>query len=114
MQPVKVDTTEGTTVILASGVEAGQMLITDGADKLRNGTKVEPRQARPGQRSSQSIAQNNGQNNGRTGIQSNGQSGLPDNGQGLVQGGQGDGQQTLQRGNQPGTRQPRQPQQRSQ
>lgn len=40
MQPVEVDTTQGSMVILKSGVEANQQVVVDGADKLQNGSKV--------------------------------------------------------------------------
>lgn len=58
MQSIKVDLVEGTTTILESGLSAGQLVVTDGADKLRNGMLVEPRlgnQNRPRQQN-----QNNG------------------------------------------------------
>jgi membrane fusion protein, multidrug efflux system len=45
MQPVKVDLTEGTTTILDSGLSAGDSVVTDGADKLRAGMKVDARPA---------------------------------------------------------------------
>ncbi len=103
MQPVKVDTTEGSTVILASGVQAGQQLVTDGTDKLRDGTKVEPSQSRT------TLATQNGQVNlhsGERNVQS---------GQGAAaQGGQGDGQQGAGTGTRQGTRQPRKQQQKPQ
>jgi multidrug efflux pump subunit AcrA (membrane-fusion protein) len=44
MQSVKVDLTEGTTVILNSGLKQGDLVVTDGADKLRAGMKVDARQ----------------------------------------------------------------------
>lgn len=44
-QPVKVDLTEGSRVILASGVAAGDQVVVDGQEKLRNGSRVSPRQA---------------------------------------------------------------------
>jgi multidrug efflux system membrane fusion protein len=44
-QPVKVDLTEGSRVILASGVNAGDQVVVDGQEKLRNGSRVSPRQA---------------------------------------------------------------------
>ena len=47
MQPVKVEIVEGTTVVLAEGPEPNQQVITDGADKLRDGTKVIPGNAHP-------------------------------------------------------------------
>ncbi len=47
MQSIKVDLVEGTTTIVDTGLSAGQMVVTDGADKLRNGMMVEPRLATP-------------------------------------------------------------------
>lgn len=48
-QPVKVDLTEGSQVILASGLNPGDQIVVDGQEKLRNGAKVIPRtmQGRP-------------------------------------------------------------------
>jgi multidrug efflux system membrane fusion protein len=43
MKPVKVDLIEGTTVIFASGASIGDEVVTDGADKLRAGMKVDAR-----------------------------------------------------------------------
>jgi hypothetical protein len=40
MQPVDIDTTQGSMVILKSGLEANQQVVVDGADKLQNGSKV--------------------------------------------------------------------------
>jgi multidrug efflux system membrane fusion protein len=40
MQPVDVDTTQGSMVILKSGLEANQQVVVDGADKLQSGSKV--------------------------------------------------------------------------
>jgi membrane fusion protein, multidrug efflux system len=42
-QPVVVDVTEGTQVILASGVNPGDQIVIDGQEKLLNGSKVSPR-----------------------------------------------------------------------
>jgi multidrug efflux system membrane fusion protein len=44
-QPVKVDLTEGTQVILSSGVKPGDAIVIDGQEKLRNGSRVIPRQS---------------------------------------------------------------------
>jgi membrane fusion protein, multidrug efflux system len=41
-QPVKVDVTEGTQVILASGVNPGDQVVVDGQEKLLNGSRVAP------------------------------------------------------------------------
>lgn len=48
MQPVVVDTTEGSTVVLKSGLDAGQQVVVDGADKLQDGAKVIASAARTG------------------------------------------------------------------
>jgi len=42
---VKVDLTEGTQIILASGVSQGEQLVVDGQEKLRNNARVVPRNA---------------------------------------------------------------------
>ena len=42
-RPVKVDVTEGSQVILASGVNPGDQVVIDGQEKLRNGARVLPR-----------------------------------------------------------------------
>lgn len=42
-QPVKVDVTEGTQVILASGLNAGDQVVVDGQEKLLDGSRVTPR-----------------------------------------------------------------------
>jgi multidrug efflux system membrane fusion protein len=40
MQPVVIDTTQGSMVVLKSGLEANQQVVVDGADKLQDGAKV--------------------------------------------------------------------------
>jgi multidrug efflux system membrane fusion protein len=40
MQPIVIDTIQGSMVILKSGLEANQEVVVDGADKLQNGAKV--------------------------------------------------------------------------
>jgi hypothetical protein len=57
MQPVQIDTTEGSLVVLKSGLEANQSVVVDGADKLQNGAKVTPSLARPNQRKRQAQQQ---------------------------------------------------------
>ena len=44
-RPVTVELTEGTQVILNGGVNAGDPIVVDGQEKLRNGSRVIPRQA---------------------------------------------------------------------
>jgi membrane fusion protein, multidrug efflux system len=40
MQPIVIDTAQGSMVVLKSGLEANQQVVVDGADKLQDGTKV--------------------------------------------------------------------------
>ena len=42
-QPVTVDITEGSQVILSSGVKAGDQVVVDGQEKLLDGSRVTPR-----------------------------------------------------------------------
>ncbi|HEU4637028.1 MAG TPA: efflux RND transporter periplasmic adaptor subunit [Edaphobacter sp.] len=44
-QPVKVDLTEGSQVILSGGLKPGDTIVVDGQEKLRSGSRVTPRQA---------------------------------------------------------------------
>lgn len=44
-QTVNVELTEGTQVILNSGVKAGDQIVVDGQEKLKNGSKVFPKAA---------------------------------------------------------------------
>lgn len=45
VRAVKVDLTEGSQIILSSGVSAGEVVVVDGQEKLRNGSRVIPRQS---------------------------------------------------------------------
>ncbi len=58
MQSVKVDLTEGTTTILQSGVAVGESVVTDGADKLRSGMKVDARPMTHGRSKTQAQSDN--------------------------------------------------------
>lgn len=40
---VAVDTTQGTTVVIRSGLQPGQQVVTDGQEKLQEGSRVIPR-----------------------------------------------------------------------
>jgi membrane fusion protein, multidrug efflux system len=42
MQPVQIALTQGTTVVLASGLQPGERVVTDGQEKLQAGSKVAP------------------------------------------------------------------------
>jgi len=42
MRPVKVDLTQGSTVVVASGLQAGEKVVTDGQEKLQPGSHVAP------------------------------------------------------------------------
>jgi multidrug efflux system membrane fusion protein len=44
-RPVTVDLTEGSQVILSGGVKAGDVIVVDGQEKLRNGSRVIPKLA---------------------------------------------------------------------
>jgi membrane fusion protein, multidrug efflux system len=46
-RPVNVELTEGAQVILNGGVNPGDPIVVDGQEKLRNGSRVIPRQATP-------------------------------------------------------------------
>jgi multidrug efflux system membrane fusion protein len=50
VQPVVVDVTEGTQIILKSGLKAGDQVIVDGQEKLKKYSKVIPATARTGGR----------------------------------------------------------------
>ncbi len=56
MQLIKVDTVEGNTTIIASGLTPGQQVVTDGADKLRSGVTVVPHPMRTPQQAAQRPA----------------------------------------------------------
>ena len=47
VQPVVVDVTEGTQVILKSGLNAGDQVVVDGQEKLKKFSKVDPKAAAP-------------------------------------------------------------------
>jgi len=42
LRPIVVDVTEGTQVIVGSGLVAGEQVVVDGVEKLKNGSKVQP------------------------------------------------------------------------
>jgi multidrug efflux system membrane fusion protein len=42
MQPVQIALTQGNTVVLASGLQAGDKVVTDGQEKLQAGSRVQP------------------------------------------------------------------------
>ncbi len=42
MEPVQVSLTQGNTVVIASGLQAGDRVVTDGQEKLQAGSKVAP------------------------------------------------------------------------
>jgi multidrug efflux system membrane fusion protein len=46
IQPVKIALAQGQVTILDSGIEAGQKVVVDGADRLRQGAPVVATQAR--------------------------------------------------------------------
>ena len=46
VQPIVMDLTEGSQVILKSGVNAGDQIVIDGQEKLKKGSRVAPQQGR--------------------------------------------------------------------
>jgi multidrug efflux system membrane fusion protein len=62
--PVQVDTTEGTDVILTSGVKAGDQLVTDGQEKLKNGSRVVPRKGVTSTGVQSAVVRENGRQQG--------------------------------------------------
>jgi multidrug efflux system membrane fusion protein len=62
---VKLGPVEGETTVIESGLAAGERVVTDGADKLRDGAKIEP--VTPEQRAAQSAGapRGEGSNGGR-------------------------------------------------
>lgn len=46
-RPVQVDMTQGNFVVIRSGLQAGETVVTDGQDKLRIGSHVVPQTGRP-------------------------------------------------------------------
>ncbi len=50
MRPVQIALTQGSTVVVASGLQAGERVVTDGQEKLQAGSRVAPQApARPNQ-----------------------------------------------------------------
>jgi membrane fusion protein, multidrug efflux system len=84
-QPVKVDITEGAQVILASGVSKGDQVVVDGQEKLKNNSRVTPRdQNAP-------LGGGNGGARGQRNRGANGGGNGNGNGGGRGQGGNGSG-----------------------
>jgi membrane fusion protein, multidrug efflux system len=46
-RPVTVSLTQGDTTVIAAGLNPGEVVVTDGQDKLQRGSKIEPRAATP-------------------------------------------------------------------
>jgi multidrug efflux system membrane fusion protein len=59
---VKLGPTEGETTVIASGLAPGETVVTDGADKLKDGAKIEPITAE--QRAAQAAAARRGDGKG--------------------------------------------------
>ena len=54
VRPIVIDVTEGSQVIVSSGLAAGEQVVIDGVEKLKNGSQVSPRKdtAKSGHKSS--------------------------------------------------------------
>jgi membrane fusion protein, multidrug efflux system len=61
VRTVNVAITQGNTVAVASGLSPGDIVVTDGQDKLEAGSKVEPRTANPGGKRPTQTAESGGQ-----------------------------------------------------
>lgn len=46
-RPVTISLTQGNTTVITSGVAPGEMVVTDGQDKLQTGSTIEPRNSGP-------------------------------------------------------------------
>lgn len=57
MRPIVIDTTQGSMVIVKTGLEANQQVVVDGADKLQNGSKVSTTLSHRGQQRKQQQQQ---------------------------------------------------------
>ncbi|WP_263410589.1 efflux RND transporter periplasmic adaptor subunit [Terriglobus tenax] len=64
MRPIKIEMTEGTLDIISDGLKPGEMVVTDGAERLRNNSRVTMRQANP---VTGTAILGNGQGGGRRG-----------------------------------------------
>ena len=53
---VAVDSTQGTDVVIRSGLQAGQQVVTDGQEKLQEGSRVIPRPSTDAQAARQARA----------------------------------------------------------
>ncbi len=60
--PVVIDSTQGTQVIIKSGLQAGQQVVTDGQERLQPGSRVIPRPSAQMVAARQARANGNGQN----------------------------------------------------
>jgi multidrug efflux system membrane fusion protein len=47
-RPVTVALTQGSIASIGSGLNPGDVVVTDGQDKLQSGSKIEPRNTAPG------------------------------------------------------------------
>ena len=55
VRPVKVALTQGTQVVLDAGVNPGEQIVVDGQEKLRNGSRVVPKQGPPASTTARSV-----------------------------------------------------------
>ena len=60
MQPVQIALTQGNTVVIASGLQAGDQVVTDGQEKLQAGSRVSAAGARPDQSRNAQVTEGNG------------------------------------------------------
>ena len=65
-KPVTVALTQGTTSVITSGLNPGDVVVTDGQDKLQRGSRVEPRSGGPSSSPSGAPTAALGMENGQT------------------------------------------------
>jgi multidrug efflux system membrane fusion protein len=65
---VAISLTQGITTVLASGLNPGDTVVTDGQDKLQTGSKIEPRNTNPGNAPSGKNGGENGKSAAVSGI----------------------------------------------
>lgn len=76
VRPVNVSVTEGNLSLIASGVTPGEVVVTDGQDKLQQGSRVEPHtQATSGTRNASSANPDENQNQTSSNTQASGNEG---------------------------------------
>jgi multidrug efflux system membrane fusion protein len=67
-RPLAISLTQGNTTVVTSGVNPGDVVVTDGQDKLQTGSKIEPRSSAPGNSSSSNTSRGRSDGGAMSGI----------------------------------------------